>query len=639
MASNAAVQLKRSPARGGSVDLPAGSLTPDLSKAERLALLAARPLLRDLGASVLEEIDAACESVRVPGGATIVERGETGVPLFLVARGGLRASFIDKNGRPQTAFEYFRGSTVGESFVLSGRPSPFELRAIRDSHLLRLSPEKFNGLMARHPDLAQRFARAAVARLLDLVDSPETLATFSAGSDRLPRSVALMTVGGAAVRRTRDLLAAALSEARATTRLGARDARQAMDAGIERHLDDPSSLLVLDCDGSEPSWLDFSLRQADRIMVLLDVDEGPRGKEADWWRKTTLEGRPGHVELAIVHPPSTELPNVGAAFAKLAGVARLHHVRGANPGDAQRLARWLMDRPIGLVLGGGGAYGIAHVGVLKALDEARVPIDVVGGTSMGAIVAGAVALGWSPDRLMGEMRRLFSSRFVLYDPTIPLSALLAGKKLDRVLQKFFDDIPIADLWVPFFSVATDISRARPHVYDSGSLRDAIRSSCSIPGVFPPFREADQLLVDGGLVDNLPIDVMGARCHGPIIAVDVFPYDLQAEEPKSGSKGRLHALLRRLGPLAQSRLRLFETLMRSTIVGSRNTTEKALSGHPPALRLVPDLSKFNVLEWGAYEALFEAGYACARRELAAGALPRALWEGRIEDSAPVPRPRP
>lgn len=604
----------------------AAQVTRDPSTAERLRQLAARPLLRGLSTAVIEDIDAALEPVEVPGGACIVHRGQTGVPFFLVARGGLRTSFVDEDGRRRVVSEYFRGSTVGEALILSGQPSPLDLHAIRDSHLLRLMPEKFSELMARHPDLAMRFAQVVAARLVKLLDSPDTLTTFCGKSDRLPRSVAVLSAGGDGVRQTRDWFVAALSRTRTTTRLNNGDARAAMDAGVDRHLDTPSGLLVLECDRSDPSWLDFCLRQADRIMVLLGEDEcPPPGREADWWRTAKLEGRPGHLEVAVVHRRSTGPQHAGSDFARLPDVARLHHVRGADPRDAERLARWLMDRPVGLVLGGGGAYGIAHVGVLKALEEEGVPLDIVGGTSMGSIFAGATALGWSADRMMGEVRTLFSSRFALYDPTVPFSALLAGKKLDRVLRKFFDDIPIVDLLLPFFCVATDLSRARPRVHESGSLREAIRSSCSIPGLFPPHKAADHLLVDGGLVDNLPIDVMGRYCRGPIIAVDVFPYERQRPGPHALPKRR--GFFGRLVPLPE--VPMLDTLTRSTIVGSQRTTETSLSSHPPALRLVPDLSDFGILHWGAYEAIYQAGYECARRELQAGALPRALWAGRIE----------
>jgi NTE family protein len=605
----------------------------DLSAAERRALLAARPIFRDLPASAREDVDAALESVYLPGGARIVRRGQTGVPLFLVARGGLRATVPDGSGRPRLLSEYFRGSTVGEALVLSGRPSPYDLHAIRDSQLLCLTPEKFTSLAERHPDLALRFARLVTTRLLDLLDAPDTLETFCRSADRLPRSIALLSVGGAAVGQTRDWLARALASARTTTRLSIRNAREAMADGVERYSESAADLVLFECDRSDPSWLDFSLRHADRIMVLIEDDQCPAaGRELDWWRTSTLEGRAGHVELAVVHSRSTVIPHAGSALADLPGVARLHHVKDGDAQDAERLARWLMDRPVGLVLGGGGAYGIAHVGVLKALEEARVPVDVVGGTSMGAIFAGGLALGWSADRIMQEVRTLFSVRFALYDPTIPVSSLLAGKKLERVLGGFFEDIPFVDLWRPFFCIATNLSRACPHVHESGSVTDAIRSSCSIPGLFPPFRTDGQLLVDGGLVDNLPVDVMVSHCRGPIIAVDVFPYEPQGAEPGGQAKGRVSGFLRKIGPLAEGGPPLFDTLTRSTLLGSQRTTETTHSSHPPALHLVPELTQFRILEWSSYEAIYRAGYECAKRKLEAGALPRALWEGRIEDPA-------
>ncbi len=259
-----------------------------------------------------------------------------------------------------------------------------------------------------------------------------------------------------------------------------------------------------------------------------------------------------------------------------------------------------------------GAYGIAHVGVLKALEEAGVPIDVVGGTSMGAIFAGGLARGWSADRIMDEVRRLFASRFALYDPTIPFVALLAGKKLDRVLKRLFDELDIAELWTPFFCVATNISLARRQVHATGKLREAIRASCSIPGLFPPLRSQEHLLVDGGLVDNVPLDVMVERCRGPVIVVDVFPYQRSSENRAEGpARGRLFPRLKRS---VDVRPPLFDILTRSTFVGSQMATERSLVQHPPALHLVPELGRLRILDWGAYDALFQAGYECARRKL-------------------------
>jgi CRP-like cAMP-binding protein len=148
--------------------------------------------------SRLERPRRALESVYVPGGTRIVQRGQMGVPFILVVHGGLRASFADGDGHRHGLFECFRGSTVGEAIVLSGRPAPLDLYAIRDSQLLCLAPEKFSALAARHPDLALSFARLVTTRLVDLLGSPEILGSFSRKTDRLPRSVALASVGGEA---------------------------------------------------------------------------------------------------------------------------------------------------------------------------------------------------------------------------------------------------------------------------------------------------------------------------------------------------------------------------------------------------------------------------------------------------------
>ncbi len=466
-------------------------------------------------------------------------------------------------------------------------------------------------------------------------------------ADRLPRSVAVLTAGGADVQRTRDQLADALAGSRTATRLTLEDARRAMDGALERGGDiaygrfmewladrEPrSELAILECDRFDASWLDFCLRQADRIMVLAEQRElRPLDGGLAWWRNARLGERTCHLELAIVHPRSESLPRGAAPYARLPGVSRLHHVRSGDPQDAERLARWLLDWPVGVVLGGGGALGIAHVGVFKALEEAHVPIDIVGGTSMGAIFAGGHARGWSADTMMEQVRKLFASRFALYDPTIPVTALLAGKKLDHVMEEFFEGIDIADLWTRFFCVSTNISSASSEVLDSGSLRGAIRASCSIPGLFPPHQLLKQLLVDGGLINNLPIDVMAEFCHGPVIAVDVFPYQRNKGAAAVGPRKRLLDLLRKYKPFSTAGPWLFDVLVHATLVGSQRTTALSLERHPPALYLAPDLGRYRVLDWRAYEALFEAGYISAKRELESGAIPRGLWEGHLDDSA-------
>jgi predicted acylesterase/phospholipase RssA/CRP-like cAMP-binding protein len=595
---------------------------------DRQRLLAGRPVLRGLPPDVLRALDAAMDLVRVPAGTPVMTRGQANVPFVLVIHGGLRVSYVDLEGIRHVLFEYFRGGTFGEALLLSGRPSPFDAHAIRDSTFLYLRSDRLSELVARHPELLAGFARVLAIRVVELLGSQSFLESFGRKVDQLPRSIALVSSSSESVRRTRNLVAEALARTRNTRRVRLDEVHHVEDNG-------EADLVVFEYEPSDRSWRDFCTRSVDRVMVLLDERDLERLRTGnDEWRGFRFGDGALRVTLAIVHDPSLALPHGGDAYSHLPDIARIHHVRSGTPLDAERLARWLLDRPVGLVLGGGGSRGIAHVGVLKALEEANVPVDIIGGTSMGAIFAGGHARGWPADKIMHEVRRLFRSRFALYDPTIPMSALLAGKKLDRELARLFEDIEIADLWTPFFCISTNISRALREVHESGMLRDAIRSSCSIPGLFPPFEKIAKVLVDGGLIDNLPIDVMAERSRGPVIAVDVFPYRRQADEMPGNPLQRVTRFLRWLKPFSQpgppDAPRLFDILMRSTLLGSQHATELSLSRHPPALYLVPDIVNRKMLDWGDYESLFRAGYECARDALKAGKFPSALWEGRIED---------
>ncbi len=267
------------------------------------------------------------------------------------------------------------------------------------------------------------------------------------------------------------------------------------------------------------------------------------------------------------------------------------------------------------MLSGGGARGIAHVGVIAALAEAGVPIDYVCGTSMGAIFAASLALGFDVERIRAEVRELFAKPFALYDLTLPISSLLAGKKLDRVLHEQLGEAEVEDLWLPFFCVSTDLAHARMVVHDRGSLWKSVRASCSIPGIFPPLPLDGATLVDGGLVDNLPLDLMLERCSGPIIAVDVFPYgDPGFEQPRGTIARWLRALRTRVrGEPASPPL--FDILMRSTLVGSKVRQRTAMRDAVDVLYLEPPVAHFGTLQWRSHRALFDVGYEYAAKALA------------------------
>jgi predicted acylesterase/phospholipase RssA len=302
------------------------------------------------------------------------------------------------------------------------------------------------------------------------------------------------------------------------------------------------------------------------------------------------------------------------AWSELEEVRRIHHVRSDNRADIDRVVRRLFGRPVGLVLSGGGARGIAHVGAIQAIVEAHIPIDYVCGTSMGAIFAGGLALGLDSQEMREHVRDLFAKPFALYDLTIPITAMLAGKRLERVLHEQLGDADIEDLWLPFFCVSTDLSRAQLVIHDRGTLWKSVRASCSIPGIFPPLTWNGRTLVDGGLMDNLPVDLLAERCPGPIIAVDVLPYGDPTLQRPSGTIERWLRKVRDIVKGEPAGPPLFDTLMRSTLVGSKYRQQ--LGPRPEqVVYLEPPVAAFGMLQWRAHRELLEVGYRHAREQLA------------------------
>jgi NTE family protein/lysophospholipid hydrolase len=256
--------------------------------------------------------------------------------------------------------------------------------------------------------------------------------------------------------------------------------------------------------------------------------------------------------------------------------------------------------------------------VLKALEEADVPIDFISGTSMGSIFAGGYAKGWSPEVIMENVSRVFSPRWALYDPTLPILAMMRGRKLEGVLKTLFEGIEIEDLWLDFHCISSNLTHAGAFIHDRGSLWKSIRASCSIPGIFPPVNFGNQILIDGGIVDNLPIATMRKRCErGTVIAVDVAGSEAPETVEEFGDTDMTwKSIGDRLNPFTESKPapHILYVLQRTAMVNSSQNAQNALSSNQADLLLTPPLEEFGLLDWNAHAELYEAGYRYAAEAL-------------------------
>jgi predicted acylesterase/phospholipase RssA len=274
-------------------------------------------------------------------------------------------------------------------------------------------------------------------------------------------------------------------------------------------------------------------------------------------------------------------------------------------------------RALGLVLGGGGARGFAHIGVLRALEEAGLPIDFVGGTSMGALVGGYYGMGRSPSEIIAAAKQ-FGSSNRLFDYTVPLVSFFQSKKLTAMLQSLFGDAEIEEMWQPFFCLSSNLTQAQPVVHRRGSMWQAIRASLAIPGVFSPILNGEEVLVDGGILNNLPVEEMRILCEGgPVVAVNVsVEKDVPRHYDFGSSVSGWQVLWRKLNPLAPPAPvpSILALLVRSAELNSvhQKRAKQAVSD----LFISPPVERFSMLDFRPAEMIAEVGYQAARQALQA-----------------------
>jgi len=190
----------------------------------------------------------------------------------------------------------------------------------------------------------------------------------------------------------------------------------------------------------------------------------------------------------------------------------------------RRISRYIGESMVGLVLGVGVGYGFCHVGVLRVIEEENIPIDIIAGSSIGALIASLWATGRSSSEILDITGEFKEPKHIwgLVDLTIPQLGFLKGNKLYKFLKKYLGDKTFYDVRLPLKIIASDVKRKEPRVLDKGLLADAVMASCAMPGVFKPFRFKEDLLFDGGVINPLPTEPLFKMGVKKIIAVNVTP---------------------------------------------------------------------------------------------------------------------
>ncbi len=283
---------------------------------------------------------------------------------------------------------------------------------------------------------------------------------------------------------------------------------------------------------------------------------------------------------------------------------------------------------IGLALGGGAAKGLAHIGVLKALEEAGIQIDYIAGSSMGALVGAAYAAGIPIDTLEQiALETDWKDVAMLFDPTLPAPGIINGQRVSKFLQSIYGSRLIEELSIPFVATAANIISGKKYIISQGDLVTAVRTSISIPVVFTPLKYGNQYLVDGGLIDPVPIKDVRSMGADYIIAVNVLvpPGDPWEHRKKSTiNADSIHAINKeswlpfgRNGKNHDSnRPGLIQIMHKTITISQARLAQLQIELERPDILIEPPTSDIKAWDFQQGKKAIKIGYDMARKVIAA-----------------------
>lgn len=657
--------------------------------AKTLTTLLSRPII---------QLDFALEWTNVKSGSTIYHEGSSADAIYFVLNGRVRTTLSkEEEEKKHVTAEYGQGSTLGELEVFLGGEYMTTAVTVRETELARFPRTLVKSLAKSYPSITFELTKivateivslksgevptrpSANFRTISIVPTHEALPVIDF-AHRL--SSALTSIGKSSVVLTNASVLRYLGRY-AFSRMGTLKLKSLL-ADLEEQYD--NVLFVADT-RPKASWTRTCVGMADCVLLLADAKASPKfgpyepllihssvstrlillhndqhvvpGSTSRWLKPRPWIKQHHHVHMEFTNK-STVQPHDSSETGRMQKLrdikrrvqrellsrvpesrARVLAERNsyAFKNDFQRLARVLSGQAVGLVLGGGGARGIAHIGVLRALEESQIPIDMIGGTSIGSFVGGLYAWEYDNVPLYGRAKK-FAGRLshlwrMMLDITYPATAYTTGHEFNRGVWKAFGESRIEDFWLPYFCNTTNLTRSRMEIHRRGYAWRYIRASMSLAGLVPPIEDKGEMLLDGGYMDNVPVMEMAEAGARYIIAVDVGSVDDTSKVRYGDTLSGLWVLFNRWNPFSKhpNVPNIAEIQQRLAYVSSVQALEDAKKS-PNLLYLRPPIDFYATLDFGKFDEILSVGYTYAVEKLKEVGVNDKLGLGAI-----VPRDAP
>lgn len=589
----------------------------DSRHARVIDVLRSSSVFGSLSHDVLQALAGAMTLSSVPGGQAIIREGEAADSIFFVISGGLRVSRLGVDGQLLLYNQIQPGQSIGELGMILGHKRAQDVTAVRDSWLAMLSRTAYERLLQSFPlELSQVFLKAVYDRMRNAPDPAE---------QGLAQTFVLLPLhADASQTLAQDLSLDFAKHGRVAHLRAAADERHLLlnDAPVSREalaeIEEAHEFILYETSGEDCAWTRFAFRQADQLIFVAQADAAAKLMSME----LALGQEPGYGlkrrHLVLNHRPACAQAVSPAPWLQGRDLERIYPVRHGSLADAARLARFLSGNAVGVVLGGGGARGFAHLGVLRALQERAIPVDLIAGNSMGALIAAQYALGADLPTILQATQAFAAGGEWL---NLPLVSLLRGRRVERDLQRMFGERQIEQLWRPFFAAACNLSTGSTEVLDSGPLWKAVLASNSPAGLLPPVLHAGELLVDGAILENVPVQAMRMRLgtplerrrgNGLIIAIDV---DVRANLRADPALARLSAgstlksMLFKHAPVSPG---IAGILYSAGHIGGLNQRARAIAQADHYLE--PPVGEYGLMAYGRGADIAEIGYRYAMEKI-------------------------
>lgn len=459
------------------------------------------------------------KKIKVQAGESLLKAGEKGSAFYILIYGRLGVYSADD----LRIAEITSGDIIGELAVLIHSPRSHTVRATRDSVLLEIDYRAYLYLENNFHQEILFLAKKSLFRMRNNVrhfqpgEHAKTIAIVPASTSNPKKFDQIFKEHLNHDHKVRLVEESDLRN-QFSTSLPLSELDETEIIGWMNSHEDENRFVIYVCDGNNSDWTKRAIRSSDRILLVAESGLSTECNASENYLFSLKDEQTPFIDLVVLFPEGTKNATGVQEWLHLRNVDLCHNVIQNNEAHIQRMVRFVTGKAVGVVLSGGAAKAIGHLGFLKALEEMNITIDYIAGASMGAVIAAGYA-SYGLEKSLA-INKEFISRYST-TPTFPIQSLLTGNREEKLFREQWGDALIENLWLHFFCVASDISNDRLKVFQSKEIWKALKASISIPGVFPPvYTPEGEILVDGGILNNLPVDIMRSRLGGGfIIAVN------------------------------------------------------------------------------------------------------------------------